>query len=177
MSLGFDGKRSTFDEDLVTYIDYEKYLEEEGQRFRRQVNITVNGTAIPPPNFGFPPPNFPANNLPTNFGPPPGLGHGPFPENHQNFHHHHDGPICADPLNEVYQECGGKCVLGCRYASTTADTTVSKKDCDKNDCVAGCFCKTGLVRHQSKCIPATECPIRKCHRDEVYVSDHFHLHL
>lgn len=167
----------------MAYIDYEKYLDNEGQRFRRQVNVTVNDTAVPPPNFG--PPNFPLNELPPNFGPPPpnfpppGLGPGPgsFPENHPNFqhHHHNEGPICADPVNEVYQECGGKCVLGCRYASISADITISKKDCDKNDCVPGCFCKTGLVRHQSKCIPATECPIRKCHRDEVYVSDHVHL--
>lgn len=150
----------------MTYINYEKYLKNGGQRFGRQVNITVNGTGLPPFNFGPPPPNFP----------PPDLGPGPFTENHQNFHHHqNDGPICADPVNEVYQECGGKCVLGCRYASTTADITISKKDCDKNDCVAGCFCKTGLVRHQSKCIPATECPIRKCHRDEVYVSVHIFI--
>lgn len=166
----------------MTYIDYEKYLENEGKRFQRQVNITVNDTAEPPPNFGPPPPNFPLSDLSPNFGPPPnfpppGLGSGPFPENHPNSHHHHhhqhDGPICSDPVNEVYQECGGKCVLGCRYASS--DNTISKKDCDKNDCVAGCFCKTGLVRHQSKCIPATECPIRKCHRDEVYVSGHIFI--
>lgn len=81
--------------------------------------------------------------------------------------------ICADPVNEVYQSCGNKCVLGCRYSSTSsviAGITLPKFDCDKNDCVEGCFCKHGLVRHQNKCIPASECPIRKCNRYEIYVS-------
>lgn len=81
--------------------------------------------------------------------------------------------VCADPKNEVYQECGSKCVLGCRYAATSSGVsiTISKHDCEKNDCVEGCFCKTGLVRHQTKCIPASECPVRKCNpRFEVYVS-------
>lgn len=85
---------------------------------------------------------------------------------------HNEKPICNDPHNEVYQECGSKCVLGCRYASVSSGSvTFGKRECDTNDCVEGCFCKTGLVRHQNKCIPALECPIRKCHhRDEVYVS-------
>lgn len=79
--------------------------------------------------------------------------------------------VCADAENEVYQMCGSKCVLGCRYATTSSGITLSKNDCEKNDCVEGCFCKTGLVRHQTKCIPASECPIRKCNqRYEVYVS-------
>lgn len=79
--------------------------------------------------------------------------------------------VCEDPENEVYQSCGNKCVLGCRYASTSSGITISKHDCEKNDCVEGCFCKTGLVRHQSKCIQPDECPVRKCnHRYEVYVS-------
>lgn len=110
------------------------------------------------------------------------------PDNHQPHHHHHETEIeviiepcdnkdkcdrpkvCADPVSEVYQKCGNKCVLGCRYASLTSGITLSKHDCEKNDCVEGCFCKTGLVRHQSKCIPASECPIRKCQKNEVYVS-------
>lgn len=72
----------------------------------------------------------------------------------------------------MYQSCGSKCVLGCRYAATTSTTvSISKYECEKNDCVEGCFCKTGLVRHQTKCIPAAECPVRKCNnRNEVYVS-------
>lgn len=77
---------------------------------------------------------------------------------------------CADPENEVYQKCGNKCVLGCRYATSSTGITLAKHDCEKNDCVEGCFCKTGLVRHQNKCIPASECPIRKCIKNEVYVS-------
>lgn len=78
--------------------------------------------------------------------------------------------VCVDPVNEVYQKCGSKCVLGCRYATSSVGITISKNDCDKNDCVEGCFCKTGLVRHQDKCILPQECPIRKCSKNEVYVS-------
>lgn len=81
-------------------------------------------------------------------------------------------------MNEAYHRCGNKCVLGCRYASATqtltpsiAGISLSKFECDKNECVEGCFCKHGLVRHQNKCIPPNECPIRKCNRYEVYVSD------
>lgn len=85
----------------------------------------------------------------------------------------YEEPTCADPENEVYQACGNKCVLGCRFANTTEDIVTSKKVCDKNVCVAGCFCKAGLVRHHSRCIPATECPIQKCQRDESYVSFKF----
>lgn len=86
--------------------------------------------------------------------------------------------VCDDPENEVYQECGSKCVLGCRYATTSSgfSLTISKHDCEKNDCVEGCFCKTGLVRHQTQCIPALECPVRRCnHRYEVYVSENLKL--
>ena len=56
--------------------------------------------------------------------------------------------VCDDPVNEVYQKCGGKCVLGCRYAATSAgiSLTISKHECEENDCVEGCFCKMGLVR-------------------------------
>lgn len=96
------------------------------------------------------------------------------PPHHESEHHEHEPSVgvCHDSKNEVYQQCGSKCVLGCRYAAASSSgISVSKNDCNKNDCVEGCFCKTGLVRHQTKCIPALECPIRKCHhRDEVYVS-------
>lgn len=94
------------------------------------------------------------------------------PTPHEHHHHHHTGPttICADPVNEVYQKCGNKCVLGCRYAATSVGISFAKHDCDRNDCVEGCFCKTGLVRHQTKCIPPSECPIRKCLKNEIYVS-------
>lgn len=127
--LGFDAKRTAFEGNLVTYIDYAKYLENESQHI--QIRQTTTTTTTVAPSYA--------------------------------------EPTCADPVNEVYQACGNKCVFGCRYANTTADTAASKKDCDENVCVAGCFCKGGLVRHQSRCIPATECPIQKCHRYEVYV--------
>lgn len=199
---------TSLEEDLVAYIDYEKYLEQiPVPRIRRQISNSTNETNagppppnfqgpmfLPPPNFGgpnFPGPGFagfsgpgfngqfPGPNLPPRPLPPP-----PHHENnnnekhehneheHHEHHEHHEEShlMCADPENEVYQECGGKCVLGCKYATTSPGITISKHDCEKNDCVEGCFCKTGLVRHQTKCIAATECPIRKCHRDEVYVS-------
>lgn len=119
----------------MTYIDYQKYLENESQHFqiRKTTTTTTTRTTTAAPN-------------------------------------NYEEPTCADPENEVYQACGSKCVLGCRYANITADVAVSEKNCDKNVCAAGCFCKAGLVRYRSRCIPAAECPIPKCHRSEIYVS-------
>lgn len=124
---GFEAKETSLNENLVTYIDYEKFLKnDEDQRFRRQTtNPIFSETA-----------------------------------EYQEL-------VC--PLNEVYQACGSKCVLGCRFANTTAGITISRQECNKSDCLAGCFCENGLVRHQSKCIPASECPIRKCQQNEIYV--------
>ena len=65
---------------------------------------------------------------------------------------------CAE--NEVYQECGSKCVLGCRNASSSVGITLSSDECEKTECVKGCFCKDGLVRHRDKCIPIAECSER-----------------
>lgn len=65
---------------------------------------------------------------------------------------------CAE--NEVYQECSSKCVLGCRNASSSVGITLSSDECDKTECVKGCFCKDGLVRHRDKCIPIAECSDR-----------------
>lgn len=59
--------------------------------------------------------------------------------------------------NEVYQECGAICVLGCRNASSSIGITQSADECKEIECVKGCFCKEGLVRHRDKCILATEC--------------------
>lgn len=151
----------SMEEDLTVLVDYEKYQTNLGSsRVRRQASNAPPASAI---------------------GAMPG-------NDYQQDHHHHETEIevivepchnkdkcdkpkvCADPVNEVYQQCGNKCVLGCRYASLTSGITLAKHDCEKNDCVEGCFCKTGLVRHQAKCIPAAECPIRKCQKNEVYVS-------
>lgn len=143
----------------MTYIDYEKYLKIDGQRFRRQTTNTIlNGRALPftygfvgISNFVYP--NFPS------FG---------FESRPIEYHERYPEPVCQ--VNEVYQACGSKCILGCRYANTTAAITISRKECDKSYCLAGCFCETGLVRHQSKCIAASECPIQKCQPNEKYVS-------
>lgn len=72
---------------------------------------------------------------------------------------------CAE--NEVFQECGAKCVLSCRYASSALGIALSKEECEKSECVKGCFCKEGLVRHGEKCIPATECTARKGRTDKM----------
>lgn len=65
---------------------------------------------------------------------------------------------CAE--NEVYQECGSACVLGCRNASLAVGITLSSDECEETECVKGCFCKEGLVRHRDKCIPIAECSER-----------------
>lgn len=78
---------------------------------------------------------------------------------------------CADLGTEDYQKCGSKCILSCRYASLPSELTVSKDACDKNECIEGCFCKQGLVRHQDKCIPLNECPVRTNKAIEVTFND------
>lgn len=60
--------------------------------------------------------------------------------------------ICADPDREVYQECGNKCVLACRYTSSSSSSpsiSFGKHECEKNDCVEGCFCKTGAIKYEN----------------------------
>lgn len=157
---GFEAKHMSFNEDVVTYIDYKKYLKNDGdQRFRRHATNTIlDERALTPTNEFVGMPNFVYSNFP-----PSGFELRPF-----EHREHYQKPVC--PVNEVYQTCGSKCVLGCRFANTTAGITVSQKECDISDCLAGCFCESGLVRHQSKCIPATKCPIRKCQQNEIYVS-------
>lgn len=66
--------------------------------------------------------------------------------------------VCADSENEEYRECGNKCVLSCRYATSPEDIAASEQDCDKSECVAGCYCKDGFVLYQDRCILAKECP-------------------
>lgn len=66
---------------------------------------------------------------------------------------------CAD--NEVYQECGTKCVLGCHSSLAPLGITIDKNECDKLECVKGCFCNDGFVRRREKCVPFTECSSRQ----------------
>lgn len=176
---GFDAKRMSLEEDLTVLIDHTQY-QTNLNRVRRQSEDVNNSTLgrqgpvqpIPPPPHG----NY---NPHDNHNSPNHQNHGteieiivePCNNKDKCDHEYHEHPrVCADPENEVYQKCGNKCVLGCRYATSSSGITISKHDCEKNDCVEGCFCKTGLVRHQTKCIPASECPIRKCQKNEVYVS-------
>lgn len=68
--------------------------------------------------------------------------------------------VCAGLENAVYQKCGTKCVLACRFTTIVLDLGATLKECDKNECIEGCFCKDGFVRYQDKCILPKECPIR-----------------
>lgn len=63
--------------------------------------------------------------------------------------------------NEVYQECGSKCVLSCRFVSSALGITRSKEECEQNECVKGCFCKDRFARHGEKCIAIAECSAQK----------------
>lgn len=160
------------EDELTVLIDYQKYLQYQANQSLR-VEKQVQADEPPPPDFGRPSFDEPHFDHPDDHHHPNPPYHPPPPQPHpQQPSHPFNKTQCLDSVNEVYQECGSKCVLGCRYSSSASVFTAGKHECDKNDCVEGCFCKTGLVRHQSKCIPALECPIRKCHhRDEVYVSN------
>lgn len=94
----------------------------------------------------------------------------------QRFEKRDQQPInktqCLDSEHEVYQECGNKCVLACRYSVSTSVLPSENDECVKAKCIEGCFCKAGFVRNGNKCIPASQCPVpQKCHnRNEAYVS-------
>lgn len=78
---------------------------------------------------------------------------------------------CIDS-NEEYRKCGDSCVISCRYASSPSEIEASKNDCAKTECVEGCFCKDGFVRHQNKCILPKECPARSNKSIEAADGDH-----
>ncbi|XP_077284921.1 zonadhesin-like [Arctopsyche grandis] len=65
-------------------------------------------------------------------------------------------PTCTG-ANEVYKICGRSCQPSCDDLNPICS----------NQCVEGCFCRSGFVRHQGRCIPVNECPL-KCGTNEVY---------
>ncbi|XP_031623709.1 uncharacterized protein LOC116341019 isoform X3 [Contarinia nasturtii] len=67
--------------------------------------------------------------------------------------------VCGE--NEEYLECGKKCMLSCRYSASSFGIALSEDECEKNECVKGCFCKDGLVRQRDKCVPVAECSSRQ----------------
>lgn len=67
---------------------------------------------------------------------------------------------CIGIENAVYQKCGKKCVLGCRFIPNISDLAVTLNDCEAAECIEGCFCKDGFVRLHDKCILPKECPVR-----------------
>lgn len=67
---------------------------------------------------------------------------------------------CADLDNGVYQVCGKKCILSCRYNPAILDVAQTSNDCPNTECIEGCFCKVGFVRYRDKCILPKECPQR-----------------
>lgn len=76
---------------------------------------------------------------------------------------------CAE--NEEYQECGKKCVLGCKNSSSSLGITLSEEECEKTECVKGCFCKDGFARQQDKCVPVSECSSRQSREYEYVIVD------
>lgn len=75
-----------------------------------------------------------------------------------------DRPIskeCSELDNQEYRMCGRKCVLSCRHDPVSWKFMISKRECDTTKCFDGCFCKSGFVLYQNKCVPANECPARK----------------
>lgn len=69
--------------------------------------------------------------------------------------------------NEVYQDCGKKCILSCRFASSALGISLSTDECEQTACVKGCFCKEGLVRHGDKCVAIAECSTRTDRSNKV----------
>ncbi|XP_054162915.1 zonadhesin-like [Oppia nitens] len=73
--------------------------------------------------------------------------------------------------NEIFTDCGKRCGQTCRELN-------EKVECNKiRSCVAGCFCKKGLIRNNDgKCIQPTDCPkpktnskmTPKCEDNEEY---------
>jgi len=74
-----------------------------------------------------------------------------------------NGQSCWDS-NEFYSTCGPACEPNC--------ATVNGGSCPQQigqaACIAGCFCKRGLVRHFSGlCLPRSRCP--QCQQNEVFM--------
>ena len=68
-------------------------------------------------------------------------------------------PVQQCPAGQVYKECGSAC-------PPTCDQT--PRGCTLQ-CVAGCFCSDGLVLHDGKCIPPSQCPpVQHCSAGQVY---------
>ena len=59
---------------------------------------------------------------------------------------------------KVYKSCGNPCEKSCRYLDYPRG-----QHCSIIDCVEGCFCETGMIEHNGKCIKEEECP---CFIDE-----------
>lgn len=65
-------------------------------------------------------------------------------------------PACNKDLGEVWNACGSACPNNC------ADTVGEMKPCTMN-CVAGCFCPSGLYRDDAaggRCVAESECTSR-----------------
>jgi len=61
---------------------------------------------------------------------------------------YYDSTAISCPSGMVYQQCGPSCPQTC---DTNEDT-----DCG-GGCVEGCFCPTGQVLFNGKCVNETEC--------------------
>lgn len=66
------------------------------------------------------------------------------------------------PYNMNYTDCASKCPATCRTVGR-----LEGRQCD-GECYSGCACPPDTVLHQSKCIPAAQCPCE--YQDNVYES-------
>jgi len=52
--------------------------------------------------------------------------------------------------NEEYLNCGSPCAGSC--------SSPPRKFCQSKQCIEGCFCKKGFIKHYDVCITIEKCP-------------------
>lgn len=78
----------------------------------------------------------------------------PIPTLISNQSDYYSEKLCKS--NEQYQRCGDECEETCSYDRSSDKRP---KSCnEQRKCKRGCFCKSGLVRHEGECIAKRKCP-------------------
>lgn len=73
----------------------------------------------------------------------------------------------GDPCPEehfVWNACGPRCYQTCAFQPKSGDR-LSRAVCEaanENNCHTGCFCESGYVRFNDKCVLPIDCPTRAC---------------
>lgn len=70
---------------------------------------------------------------------------------------------CGD--HETYQECGPRCYQTCTFAPSTLRKP--KAVCETG-CNPGCYCNSGYVRFNDRCVLPETCPARPCRLNEEW---------